>query len=175
MYIYAIVIRFNGLIMHSPRILFIILFLVLIGLTGFAQQSILSSTGNISGTGGSVSYSIGQVAFSQHTWITGVVTEGVQQPYEIQIMEGIDQEQGIHLNCILYPNPADAYIKLRIENIQSGILTYQLINMEGLILKNDRIENIETNIQMADLASATYFLTVSERDKSIKTFKIIKK
>jgi hypothetical protein len=161
--------------MHSPKSLYIVLFLILAGFSCFAQQSILSSTGNSSGTGGSVSYSIGQVAFSQHTGINGVVTEGVQQPYEIQIMEGIEQGQGINLDCILYPNPADAQIKLKIENIQSRVLTYQLLNMEGLILRNGNIENVETLIQMDNLASATYFLTVSERDKSVKTFKIIKK
>ena len=151
-------------------------FLLVAGLPGLhAQQAVLSSSGNAAGNGGSVSYSVGQVAFSTHTGGGATVTEGVQQPYEILFMEGIDQEYGITLECLVYPNPADAYVRLKIKNREHLDLTYQLNNMNGLLLLMKNIETDETSIPMDDLVPATYFLTVSVNGKALQTYKIIKK
>jgi len=171
LYIYAI----KYLVMHDKKILFTILLLTVVAMSGIAQQSILSTSNDASGTGGMVSYSVGQVAYIINSGIVGTITEGVQQPFEIQIPEGIEQEQGITLECILYPNPANAFIRLKTNNSETRLLSYQLRNLEGLLLQNNKIEHVETTIPMDDLAPATYFLTISEQDKSVKTFKIIKK
>jgi hypothetical protein len=161
--------------MRSKNMLLSILFLTQIGIPLLAQQSILSLTGNASGTGGSVSYSVGQVAYIHYAGMSGAGTEGVQQPYEIQIPEGIDQEAGINLECILFPNPADAFIRLKIDNPETRLLTFQLLDINGTLLRNDKIEYAETTIPMDNLTPATYFITVSEKGKLVKTFKVIKK
>ncbi len=46
-----------------------------------AQEVISASGGNATGSGGSVSYSVGQLFFMTHTGADGSVAEGVQQPY----------------------------------------------------------------------------------------------
>ncbi len=48
-----------------------------------AQEVIPASGGNATGSGGSVSYSAGQVFYLTHEGTTGSVNEGAQQPYEI--------------------------------------------------------------------------------------------
>ena len=48
-----------------------------------AQTGIPAAGGNASGTGGSVSFSVGQVFYLMNTGTTGSVLEGVQQPFEI--------------------------------------------------------------------------------------------
>jgi hypothetical protein len=48
-----------------------------------AQTGIAAGGGNATGSGGSVSYSIGQVFYMMNTGTTGSVLQGVQQPWEI--------------------------------------------------------------------------------------------
>ena len=140
-----------------------------------AQQTILSANNNATGNEGTVSYSVGQVAFITKTGISGTITEGIQQPYEILFLTGIEEENGITLECILYPNPANRYVKLKIENHVIKNLSYQLYNMNGLLLENVKIENEETTVPVDELVNATYFLKVTENNNILKTFLIIKK
>lgn len=146
------------------------------GLSGLqAQEATLSAYGNATGSDGKVTYSIGQVAFLTKSGTDGTITEGVQQPYEILIPIGIDDDKGITLECLLYPNPADRYVRLKIENHDLSNLNYQLYNMNGLLLQNTKIESKETYIPMEDLVKATYFLKITENGKALKTFQIVKK
>ena len=90
-------------------------------------------------------------------------------------MTGLDEEKGIELECVLYPNPASAYVRLKIVKQETRNLRFDLYNAEGLLLKSMKIEKEETTIPMDELVQATYFLTVIENHKILKTFRIIKK
>jgi hypothetical protein len=48
-----------------------------------AQETISPGGGNATGSGGSVSYTIGQVAYGAFSGTTGSVIQGIQQPYDI--------------------------------------------------------------------------------------------
>jgi hypothetical protein len=154
----------------------IVIFFLMIGLPGLqAQQTILSAGNNAAGTGGSASYSVGQPAFNTFMNGSATISEGVQQPYEILFMEGVDPDKGIILECLVYPNPAISYVRLKTETREISDLSYQLYNMNGLLLLTKRIESDETCIPLEDLAPDTYLLTVSGKGKAVKTYKIIKK
>lgn len=159
---------------HKKVKLFAFLLLGL-GLTGLkAQVAIPSSGGNASGSGGSVSYSVGQVVYTSGTGTNGSVAQGVQQPYEISVETGLEVAKGITLQCSAYPNPATDFVKLMVENYTFEKLTYQLYDVNGKLLKNKKVEGNETSIDMSNLAIATYFLKVTQSNKEIKIFKIIK-
>ncbi|MDD2634269.1 MAG: hypothetical protein PHW82_02085 [Bacteroidales bacterium] len=52
-----------------------------LGITGLqAQESVNTTGGNALGSGGSVSYSAGQVIYTNNTGTSGSVAQGVQQP-----------------------------------------------------------------------------------------------
>lgn len=154
--------------------------LLAIGLTELkAQEAIPSAGGNATGTGGSVSYSVGQVVFSTNTGTGGSVAAGVQQPYEISVVTGLDDVPGINLICSAYPNPTADFLILRIEGETQTQYTAYLHNTIGGLLKKIKIESDETSIDMSNLATGTYFLKIVNTKKSsssqeIKTFKIIK-
>lgn len=143
-----------------------------------AQEAILTTGGNGLGSGGSISYSVGQVAYISAVGTNGYsLSSGVQQAYEIQILDGIEEASGIHLECVAYPNPVIDGLILKIEasapfNIQS--MEYQLYDLNGNLLQNKKLSGIENTISMGKLNPACYFLKVIDNRKIVKTFKIIK-
>jgi hypothetical protein len=141
-----------------------------------AQESTTTSGGEATGEGGTVSYSVGQVAYSTHTGTSGSVSEGVQQPYEISVIIGVE-ETGINLNISAFPNPTTDYLTLKIANdaIQETRFTMALYDVNGRVIKQQVIVANETTIEMANFVPATYFLRVISDNKEVKTFKIIKK
>lgn len=139
-----------------------------------AQQVVTTSGGNASGGGGTVSYTVGQVVYTTNGNSNGSVAQGVQQPYEISVVTGIVEAKDISLEIMVYPNPAKDFIKLKIENYELKSLRYQLYDINGSLLQVNKIVDNETNIVMSNLMSATYFLKVTDNNKVIKTFKIIK-
>jgi len=68
-----------------------------IGLTGLqAQESVNATGGNALGNGGTASYSVGQMIYTTNTGTGGnTVAQGVQQPFEISVVTGIEEAQGI--------------------------------------------------------------------------------
>ena len=151
------------------------LLLLGLGLTGLqAQESINATGGNASGSVGSASYSVGQIVYTTNTGTNGSVAQGVQQPYEISVVTAIEEAKDITLSVSAYPNPTSDYLTLHIEEIDILILSYQLLDMNGKLLQNEKITGDQTNIVMSNLEPATYIMKVIQENKEVKTFKIIK-
>jgi hypothetical protein len=147
------------------------------GMTGlYAQEAISSGGGNASGSGGSASYSVGQVVSSYQTGTNGSLSQGVQQPYEIWIMNGLDDFAGISIDYRAYPNPSKDFILLKVDNdnIPLSSLTLFMYDMNGKLIMSLKINDIETIIHMENLKPAIYYLKVIQDSKEVKTFKIIK-
>ena len=143
-----------------------------LGLTGLqAQETIPATGGNASGSGGTVSYSVGQVVYTTNTGTNGSVAQGVQQPFEISVVTGIEQT-AINLAISAYPNPTTDFLLLKVESEKLKDLSYQLYDLNGKLLQNKKIEGNETSIVMSNLVPATYFVKVTEGNKEVKTFKI---
>ncbi len=158
--------------MKNKTLLLMVLFLF--SLTGLqSQEAVLTASGNASGNGGSASYSIGQVSYTTIVGTTGSAAQGIQHPYKIFI-DGIDSHKDIILSMVVYPNPANEFVKLKIETENYEILNYQLRDLDGRLIINKQINSKETTIPMTNLNPATYFLKISDDKTVIKTFKIIK-
>ena len=159
---------------HKRLKLSALLFLGL-GLTGLqAQTSVNATGGNASGSGGSASYSVGQLAYTTNTGTNGSVSEGVQQPFEISVVTGIEEAKGINLSVSAYPNPTTDYLTLSISEFEISNLTYQLYDISGKLLQSEKITGNQTNIVMSNLVPANYFVKVIAGNQLIKEFKIIK-
>jgi hypothetical protein len=139
----------------------------------YAQSNTVSSGGQASGTGGSVGYTIGQIAYSSLTGTNGSLIQGVQQPFEISIVTNIT-DLLIDLNAQVYPNPTTDQLILSIKNQELKNLQYVLVDIQGKRLKSDRINNVDTNINVSKLSNGTYFLRILSNNKQIKTFQIVK-
>ena len=107
------------------------------------------------------------------TGTNGSVLQGIQQPYEISIISGID-DFDISLNYVVYPNPTNGAVKLDIGDTDFEGLKYQLYSMSGVLLQEKSIEAVETEIHLENYSSSTYFLRVLKDKIVIKLFKIVK-
>ena len=146
-----------------------------LGLTGLqAQESVNATGGDASGSGGTVSYSVGQVVYTNNTGTNGSVAQGVQQAFEISVVTGIEEAKGINLSVSAYPNPTTDYLTLSISEFEISNLTYQLYDISGKLLQSEKITGNQTNIVMSNLVPANYFVKVIAGNQLIKEFKIIK-
>jgi hypothetical protein len=147
-----------------------------VGLTGVqAQTSITASGGNANGGGGTVSYTVGQIVYTTNTSTSsGSVSQGVQQPYEISVISGIEKAKDISLVCSVYPNPTTDYLTFKALNYDKNNLSFWLYGVNGNLILNKRIEGNETQVSMQNLPSGTYIFKVLDNGMEVKTFKIIK-
>ncbi|HAM99178.1 MAG TPA: hypothetical protein DCQ26_11275 [Marinilabiliales bacterium] len=140
-----------------------------------AQESVPAAGSNASGSGGSVSYSIGQMVYTTNPGTNGSVAQGVQQPFEISVLTGIGQAKEINLMLSAYPNPTAESVKLEIEDGNPEGFGYQLYDINGKLLESKKVVSNKTDIAMSSLLPATYFIKVTKGNEEIKVFKIIKK
>ncbi|CAM3527414.1 T9SS type A sorting domain-containing protein [Flavobacterium chungbukense] len=156
---------------------FLILLLSIFFFVGkaYSQENIVATGGKGTGTGGTSSYSIGQIADLRLQGSGGSGQEGIQQPYEIATL-GIDEFKEINLTVTAYPNPTVDVLNLNITNDKLDNLAYDLFDINGKIVsKTSKIIASETTLNMHGLSQGVYFLRINSNSKTIKTFKIIKK
>ncbi|MBS3777171.1 MAG: T9SS type A sorting domain-containing protein [Bacteroidales bacterium] len=168
--------------MRDQKIQFTFLLFLVFGVTGLrAQEAQPATGGEASGSGGSVSYSVGQVVYTTVSGSSASSNQGIQQPYEIVVETALDEAKGIELNVLAYPNPVQNFLVLKITNYLVSVgdlalndLFCQLYDVNGNMLKRVRIKSSETRIAMNRFIPAIYFLKVLRDEREIKTFKIIK-
>ncbi|MFN2396219.1 MAG: T9SS type A sorting domain-containing protein, partial [Bacteroidales bacterium] len=137
-------------------------------------ENIPASGGEGEGSGGSVSYSVGQLFWHTHDGNNISVAEGVQQPYEISVVTAIDEADDILLAIMAYPNPTADFLTLELKNFEPSSFQYQLYDIQGKLWQSEKITGNHTHIDVSFLVPGTYFLKVTQENKDFKTFKIIK-
>ncbi len=163
--------------MKKKKFSFILLCLIIA--SGIQAQEVISVIGgNMTGAGGSVSFSSGQIAFASYSGTGGSIDEGVQQSFEIYITTGLENAKDITLSSSVYPNPATEHISLKINDsnlFTKSTLIYQLFDINAVLIQENKISDTTTNINLQNLNPSTYFLKIIQ-DKTEKiTYKIIKK
>ncbi|MDP3462260.1 MAG: T9SS type A sorting domain-containing protein [Bacteroidales bacterium] len=169
--------------MRHKRLILSAILLLGLGLTGLlqAQESVNTTGGNASGSGGSASYSIGQVVYTTNAGTNGSATHGVQQPYEISVITAIEEAKNINLSVSAYPNPTTDYLTLEVNDFELSNIHFQLYDMIGKLLQSEKITGNQTSIVVGNLVPATYILKVIvitqgiASQQEIKTFRVIKK
>ena len=138
----------------------------------FGQTSTNASGGGTSNASGSISYSIGQVAFQSVSNTSGSVSQGVQYAFEISTLSL--EENALQLSLMAYPNPTQELLNLRVGNYNKENLAYKLVDLEGKVISEASMHSEETTIDMKQLPVATYFVEVHNDAKKVQIFKIIK-
>ena len=139
----------------------------------YSQENIPASGGEAAGSGGSSSYSVGQLVYTTNTG-SGTVTQGVQQSVELYTLSNPELTT-VNLTAVAYPNPTSDYVVLVISDTNLTNLSYTLYDLQEKVVAKGLTAQVNTQIDMQSLATGTYVLKVNQNNQELKTFKIIKK
>lgn len=160
--------------MKNRVFLISILFMMTAGV--FAQSAIVPVGGDAQSNGGSVSYTVGQVAVQTSSNGTISVAEGVQQPYEIMTV-GVDDYPQIVLNAVVYPNPTENIAQLQLNGFEIPIGGFRAILYDGngKMLQSLNVTDDITPFQIGQYATGTYYLELRDSKRLLKTFKVVRR
>jgi len=85
--------------------------------------------------------------------------------------------KGTNLSVSVYPNPSNDYITLNIagnDPVSFEGMSYQLFDINGKLIKGEKITNRQSTIKISNLEPANYFVKVIQGNKEINTLKITK-
>ena len=145
---------------------------VLAVMSAQAQSAIVPTGGTASGNGGTVTYTVGQIAVQTNSDGTTSISEGVQQPFEISVV-GVDKHPDITLTAKLYPNPTLSTCNLQCE-LWQNLDEVRIYDANGKYLFRKKIEGSLTEMDFSSYAPGTYFVNVYSDKQTLKTFKVVK-
>ena len=137
----------------------LLVFCMAVSMISVHAQNVIPATGaDATGSGGTVSYTIGQVTFSSLSGTSGTVMHGVQQPYEISVVSAVDDAGDIQLSFTVYPNPVSGMLTLSIKDHEIKSLSYRMFGISGNLVDTKEIFAPEPIIHMQNPASGASFL-----------------
>ena len=137
----------------------------------FAQNAISTTGGHIKSTGGSTSFTVGQVVYVLKKGNGSYLNEGVQQVYT---KKTTPIEELVYLKEVqLYPNPTQETMTLILWSMEDVQVRYTIMDYLGKEIKNGIILSEKSEISLRDLPSGNYFISLKSK-KEIRIFKMVK-
>lgn len=138
------------------------------------QQQVVSSAGNFySNTSGSVSWTLGELAVETLSTANNILTQGFQQSR--LTITGIGDLPILDYEIVVFPNPVSDHLIIRTDKEQHENLYYQLYDLSGKIILQNKILESETTVTVNHLKSAVYLLRIMEGNRQVRAFKVVKK
>lgn len=72
----------------------------------------------------------------------------------------------------IFPNPTSELLNIKTSTFEN--VTYTLYDAQGKLVMQDILSAEQTPIQVSQLASGIYLLTLNNQTQNLKTFKLIK-
>ena len=138
-----------------------------------AQETISVSAVEATGSGGKVSYTIGQLVYTNPTTAAGSLNQGIQQSIEFVTLSN-PELTAVTLKAVTYPNPTTDFIILALTDADLRGVSYTMYDLLGRFVNKGTVATFETKIGMKSLPIGEYILRVQQNNQALKTFKIIK-
>lgn len=158
--------------MKTKRKFLLFLLPLLFGGNLIAQSNTVASGGEASGSGGTVSYTVGQIDYSSQSGSSGTIHQGVQQPLEFFNLSV--SENHLDFAVLLFPNPVVAELHVNLSGVNLDLLQYNLTDAAGKLIFSQKIEKEQIDINMSELSRANYFLNFVQNGKIVSSYQIIK-
>jgi len=155
------------------RLFFLVIGIIMTSLatSQTASPELVSSAGDsFNNTSYQLDWSIGECITATHSAGSYVITQGLHQS-SYDIATEIDLAQDI--NITVYPNPTSDLISLSGFQTLSG-LHVRITDINGKVLQQAEVTNETEQLNFSNYAAGTYFISVTENNQLIKSFKIIK-
>jgi hypothetical protein len=151
--------------------IFPFVFFVFSFVPSFGQYSISTTGGHIKSTGGSTSFTVGQVAYVFKKGNVHYLNEGVQQVYT---KKTTPIEELVYLKEVqLYPNPTQETFTLIMSSKEDVQVRYTIMDYLGKEIRNGDILTEKSEISLVDLPSGNYFISLKSK-KEHRIFKMVK-
>lgn len=147
------------------------------GINNNVMETIITSGNNATGSAGTVTYSIGQVFYTYIGESVYNVAQGIQHDEKSDTLGRPENSIEPKTEIFVFPNPTTDFVNINIEGyeMENGQRSYQLFDLQGRLVKQNSINQTETQINLTDLSSSIFLLQVFIDNKILKTFKILKK
>jgi hypothetical protein len=141
------------------------------GFSSFGQNALSAAGGHFKTSGGSTSFTVGQVAYVLKKGTGSYLNEGVQQVYT---KKTTPIEELVYLKEVqLYPNPTQETFNLIISTKEDVQVRYTIMDYLGKEIRNGNILSEKSEISLRDLPSGNYFISLKSK-KENRIFKIVK-
>jgi hypothetical protein len=151
--------------------IFPFVFFVLFFVPSYGQYSISTTGGHIKTTGGSTSFTVGQVVYVLKKGTGPYLNEGVQQVYT---KKTTPIEELVYLKeVLLYPNPTQETMTLILSSKEDVLIRYTIMNYFGKEIRNGYIITEKSEISLVDLPAGNYFISLKSK-KENRIFKMVK-
>ncbi len=161
----------ESVIPRNIAYIFTFVFFVLFFVSSYGQYSISTTGGHIKSTGGSTSFTVGQVVYVLKKGTGPYLNEGVQQVYT---KKSTPIEELVYLKeVLLFPNPTQETFTLIMSTKEDVLVRYTIMDYLGKEIRNGDIITEKSEISMVDLPSGNYFISLKSK-KEHRIFKIVK-
>lgn len=86
----------------------------------------------------------------------------------------IEKESGNFIDFNVTAIPISDFIVITSTYISSTPYYYKIYNKEGNLIKKDKLNGDETLIDLSKILPATYYLKITDNQKDLKAYKIVK-
>ncbi|MDX9749065.1 MAG: hypothetical protein RBT57_11240 [Paludibacter sp.] len=144
-----------------------------------AQVSMSVAGQTVTGNGGSVSYTVGQVFYTTSSGTGGAIFNGVQHPVEILMVSDLNTTEIESVICAFPSTVRDQVVIKSTHSDQTTELTYQLCDTKGVVIMTGKIQGTHHIVSLHSLVPANYFLMILTskagiRNQLLNVFKLIK-
>jgi hypothetical protein len=139
---------------------------IILQLVGTSGESLKNSTYQLD-------FSIGEMLIESYNNPQYLVTQGFQQG--TYIISVIEENPALSYQIKVYPNPADDFIHLEIGAPLTEKLLYIVTDQSGKITLRGHTNELLSQVDFSGYSTGIYFLTVLQKNRILKSFKIIKK
>lgn len=138
----------------------------------FCQSATTTAGGDVADPSGNISFTIGQIDYISVN-SSGSVNQGVQQPYELFVLEIGESNSSFSITA--YPNPVVSFLTIDLGESPAGKINYALTDETGRLVSEGVLMEKETQLDVHELASSSYFLNIYHNGQQVKSYKLIKR
>jgi len=152
---------------------YLFILLMLLYSTSLQAQEVVTTAGSYGETtSGSLSWTIGEPVIETLTDGTNTLTQGFQQSKLTVTAINDLKVPGIELS--VYPNPTNSFLSIDVKTDKQRDLLLSLFDLNGKLILQKKMAGNKQTIRMQNYKPATYILKVTEANKEIRTYQIVK-
>lgn len=174
MFIKIYLLRHQALAINQRILPLLFLFLAAVPLSSQSiSQYVISNAGAYAEDSafGNLHWSVGEIAVEQLE-NTSILSQGFHQTYFDLLSTAIWEYPEINLDLKIFPNPTSGWLNLETSYMEP--LQLVITNVLGQTMTQQHNFSLNTQLDISHLPSGMYLLTILEKGRLIKSFKIQK-